>query len=109
MAIPGSQLGDLATYTTTVSGSYEPPSTVSPSTIFGTTEYGSFTVSNATVVPGYTVPGTSVGPTTYTITTTRANITPPITVAGGETPSAPAVPGAFAIVFGLVGGACLFC
>ena len=78
-AIPGSQLGNLATYTSTLPGSYPPPTTAAPSTVSAETVYGGYTLSTAATVPSYTVPGTSLAGSTYTIVTTRPSITPPIT------------------------------
>ncbi|KAK2809684.1 hypothetical protein FQN50_003528 [Emmonsiellopsis sp. PD_5] len=65
-AIPGSELGDRATYTTTIPGTTRDPITIPASTIASTTVSGS--VIPATTIPATTVPGTTVPPTTLTTT-----------------------------------------
>ncbi|KAK2749114.1 hypothetical protein FQN55_003816 [Onygenales sp. PD_40] len=65
-AIPGSELGDLATYTTTIPGTTRGASTIPASTIAATTVSGS--VIPATTIPATTVPGTTIPPTTLTTT-----------------------------------------
>ncbi|OAX79885.1 hypothetical protein ACJ72_05795 [Emergomyces africanus] len=72
-AIPGSELGDVATYTTTISGFVKDPVTIPPSTISPTTISGS--VRPGTTIPGTTIPGTTVPPITLTTSGPTANAT----------------------------------
>ncbi|OJD18182.1 hypothetical protein AJ78_01795 [Emergomyces pasteurianus Ep9510] len=81
-AIPGSELGDGATYTTTISGIVKDPVTIPRSTIPPTTVSGS--VIPGTTIPATTIPGTTVPPTTLTMSGSSANATKSPSKAAGQ-------------------------
>ncbi|PGH36395.1 hypothetical protein GX50_00730 [[Emmonsia] crescens] len=81
-AIPGSELGDGATYTTTIPGTVKEPITIPASTIPATTISGS--AIPGTTIPGTTIPGTTVPPTTLTTTGPNPNVTKSPSNAAGE-------------------------
>ena len=93
-AIPGSQLGNSATYATTSFGSYLPLS----STVSDMTGSGGYTTSIATTLPGHIVPGTSLSEPTHTVNTTRPSSTPPVTSRGKRSFSMPMVNGLLALL-----------
>ncbi|PGH00243.1 hypothetical protein GX51_05940 [Blastomyces parvus] len=89
-AIPGSELGDGATFTTTIPGTTKEPVTIPPSTIPESTVSG--TVIPGTTIPGTTIPGTTSPPTTLTTTGPNPNETKsPSTAAGEKLVSLPAI------------------
>ncbi|PGG96007.1 hypothetical protein AJ79_09774 [Helicocarpus griseus UAMH5409] len=63
-AIPGSELGEGATYTTVISGTVKEPIIIPASTVAATTVSGS--VIPGTTFPATTIPGTRITPTTLT-------------------------------------------
>ncbi|KLJ10822.1 hypothetical protein EMPG_13803 [Blastomyces silverae] len=81
-AIPGSELGDGATYTTTIPGITKEPVTIPPSTIPASTIDG--TVIPGTTIPGTTIPGTTSPPSTLTTTGPSPDETRSPSTAAGE-------------------------
>ncbi|MCJ1298708.1 hypothetical protein MMC08_001498 [Hypocenomyce scalaris] len=99
-AIPASQLGGEATYTTTIPGTTIQPSTVAAQTVTATSVVGDSTVVVATTEAASTIPGTTIAPTTETFTkAVAATVAPKKGAANNVSPKDITVTGAAGFAF----------